>query len=599
MNILPIDNINICLLGCVSAGKSTILNTIICEDITQSKIKRTTMMPIALVETKNELLALNYDDINTQIQTLNDKIIKDTENGIKLNLSQYNNEIIFNIDKLDLKISKKHNITIFDMPGLNDARTKEEYYKYLDNNFTKFNIVIFVIDINSGLNTSDEMDILDFICKKIKHNNENGCKKTKFIVIANKIDDMNLNQETNKLEFANDEFEEMYNQIEKTILEKSNVFNINDNFVKLLPLCGLDSYLFRMINAKGINYKMTKSQIIRIGVSEYGSKFKLKKIDEQKKLIKEFIADKKFVDNMIKLSGFEILNTTLLDCLNTNSDEFVLENIIFEIDKIQEFDLDDFDNSYLKAFQLVYKLKNFDIDNYEKYFKQYSKLMIDEFIEYVGLNCSDFFEFNEAYEDLILFNIHKKINDESCLYDCFIQDLDTNYPIEFSNVLNSLIEHTILNSNNIFDIINVLLKELNDKNYFNTKNKHYNSIEYFLPMIFDKLFSENTLNKERSNELYKLHKLFSIYIKDDKIKELYLRQMAMLVIINKSDVDIINTLIYFDMKGEKIIKNWINLVLSDKINTFNYTNAFRYLEIDSFVLSDIEQIYIDIYKKNN
>ncbi len=59
-NILPIENINICILGCVSAGKSTILNSLFCQDLSQSKIKRTTMMPLVFIETKDINNELNY-----------------------------------------------------------------------------------------------------------------------------------------------------------------------------------------------------------------------------------------------------------------------------------------------------------------------------------------------------------------------------------------------------------------------------------------------------------------------------------------------------------------------------------------------------------
>ena len=38
---IPTDNINICVVGGVSTGKSTFLNAIFCEQLTECKIKRT------------------------------------------------------------------------------------------------------------------------------------------------------------------------------------------------------------------------------------------------------------------------------------------------------------------------------------------------------------------------------------------------------------------------------------------------------------------------------------------------------------------------------------------------------------------------------
>lgn len=53
---IPVDNINICILGCVNAGKSTILNALFCQDFSQSKIKRTTILSTVYVETRDSIL---------------------------------------------------------------------------------------------------------------------------------------------------------------------------------------------------------------------------------------------------------------------------------------------------------------------------------------------------------------------------------------------------------------------------------------------------------------------------------------------------------------------------------------------------------------
>ena len=79
----PVENINIAILGCVSAGKSTILNAMFCQDLSQCKIKRTTMMPTAFVETQNKHETMTPDQINTAISSINKDIIQITERGDK------------------------------------------------------------------------------------------------------------------------------------------------------------------------------------------------------------------------------------------------------------------------------------------------------------------------------------------------------------------------------------------------------------------------------------------------------------------------------------------------------------------------------------
>ena len=178
---LPIDNLNVCLVGCVSSGKSTILNTMFCEDLAQTKIKRTTMTPCIFIETYKN--GTSFENINKDITEKNNKLIKKSESSSKPKASDYD-PLLFKVDKINIDCcSKSKLLTIFDIPGLNDARTKDIYYNYLRNTFSLFNIVIFIVDINSGINTSDEVDILKFISDQtVMHKNN---KKIHTLVVGN------------------------------------------------------------------------------------------------------------------------------------------------------------------------------------------------------------------------------------------------------------------------------------------------------------------------------------------------------------------------------------------------------------------------------
>ena len=136
----PSSNINLCIIGCVSAGKSILLNALFCDDISQSKIKRTTMKPIIFIEKKHEI-DIDYKSISETITKSNQEIIKLTEETTTdLNLTLYN-ELVFDVAKIDINITDNM-LTIYDIPGLNDAKTKSIYYNYLENNFLNFNIII-------------------------------------------------------------------------------------------------------------------------------------------------------------------------------------------------------------------------------------------------------------------------------------------------------------------------------------------------------------------------------------------------------------------------------------------------------------------------
>ena len=192
---VPVDNINLCFVGGVSTGKSTILNAIFCEELTQCKIKRTTMVPTIYIENENDAPNITSPElIFITISDKNKEIIEKTETGKKLNQKEYD-ELKFNVGKLDINILNGSYVNVYDIPGLNDARTKDVYYDYLDENFTKFNLVVLLVDIHSGLNTSDEIDIVNFITNHTKYELETNKKQIYTLVVVNKADDMQVDEE--------------------------------------------------------------------------------------------------------------------------------------------------------------------------------------------------------------------------------------------------------------------------------------------------------------------------------------------------------------------------------------------------------------------
>jgi len=92
---IPIDNINLCFVGGVSTGKSTILNAIFCEQLTQCKIKRTTMFPTIYIENDNDSDNLTSpESIYETISIKNKDIIEKTETGQKCETDDYNEMIL-------------------------------------------------------------------------------------------------------------------------------------------------------------------------------------------------------------------------------------------------------------------------------------------------------------------------------------------------------------------------------------------------------------------------------------------------------------------------------------------------------------------------
>ncbi len=438
MNQPPKDNINLCFVGGVSTGKSTILNAVFSEQLTQCKIKRTTMVPTIYVE--NDVIEYDQTAIYKTISDKNQEMIEKSENGIPISKDDYQ-ELIFNVGKLDINILPDAFVNVYDIPGLNDARTKNIYYEYLETNFHKFNMVIFLVDIHSGLNTSDEIDILNFITNNTKYQMEKNNRKIFTLVVVNKADDMQFNEETHKLEFTG-EMKEMYEQVQKTIHDEFKRKQVESQLIDIIPLCAIDAYLYRMVQKHGHKFKLTPEQILKIGINENGKKFSTLKPDVQEKKVYEILNDENFIDTMIQLSGFsqfeEILNTFLNE--NDTGKSIRIDNLLYDLRKLPTikyhmrsskswFNLEDFKyivNEYIKIYKNVKKI---DMEMY----KQLNNDMNKEIEEI--LNC---FIYNWSFDKQILLDKYDEfIND---IIISYLTNYNTEYPLCLKTKIMKMIE---------------------------------------------------------------------------------------------------------------------------------------------------------------
>ena len=335
---IPIDNINLCFVGGVSTGKSTILNAIFCEQLTQCKIKRTTMVPTVYVENDNDYPHITPPaTIFHTIEQKNDELIQKSEGYSSLNMGNAADyrELMFNVGKLDINILEKSYVNVYDIPGLNDARTKDIYYQYLQDNFEKFNLVILLVDIHSGLNTSDEIDIVNFITKNTVVQKETHQKKIYTLAVVNKADDMQLVEEDGDDLEMTGEMREMYEQSDTLIRKMFHERNVSDQLVGVIPLCAIDAYLYRMVQKHGSRFKLTPEQILKIGVNDEGKKFSKLKPATQEKKVNTILSNQTFIHDMIKLSGFRRFETMLHEFLHKNNTgkEIRINNLLDELKK--------------------------------------------------------------------------------------------------------------------------------------------------------------------------------------------------------------------------------------------------------------------------
>lgn len=329
------SNISICIVGTVSVGKSVLLNALFCKDLTQSKIKRTTMVPCLFIENEDLLGLDESQEIKRKISEFNQQIIQKTEAGEDLSTEECQ-ELVFNVSRLDINICENTYTNIYDIPGLNDSRTKQQYYNYLQSNFYKFNVVIFMVDIHSGLNTSDEMDILRFIIENIKSQKE---KNIGLLVVINKADDMQLRTDdlgVETLELSG-ELLEMFEQVKMTVTNEFAKEDLSKNLIDIIPLCAMDSFLYRAIKKNGERFVLKMEDMLKIGLNQMGKQFSKKSCKQQKEIVTNIIRDEEFVNDMIKLSGFSFLEKSLHKYLTIdgNGSKIRIENYLYELKRLK------------------------------------------------------------------------------------------------------------------------------------------------------------------------------------------------------------------------------------------------------------------------
>jgi len=361
-------NLNIGIIGCVSAGKTTLLNSLLLDNYSNMNIKRCTLVPHLYHEYFKKSQFKTAIEINKESSNKNEEIMTKLESSSDYSLTQEDcTEIQFHIPKIkDLRFLKQTiDYTIYDIPGLNDGRTKQLYYDYLRSIFDKFDIILYVLDINSGLNTSDEMSVLKFLMNRTQKYKEQ--KTIKIIPIINKCDDMSM--DSGKLKCKSGLMPN-FEQIINTMNDYKKKYDLADSVSEPIPLSLKYSYIYRMISSNP-DFELSEYDKYCLGFNEMGKRFDRLGHQEQHDEIKRIVNNKEFINEMIDLTGFNQLIATIKDILTIeNQYLFCYEKINNSINSIMKTVVSK-DNiiSLSQDFVTNYKLNirlNKIFDDYEK-----------------------------------------------------------------------------------------------------------------------------------------------------------------------------------------------------------------------------------------
>lgn len=462
--------VDVAIVGCVSTGKSTLMNAIFAEQYSDMKVKRTTMVPQIYCECDKPPSASNG---------LSETYIKDTNKAIndKLSSKVRSSKITSSdIEPMRYYVDKIRNFAelpgsikyrIHDLPGINDGHTDNDvYYQYIKENFHTYGIILLIVDINTAFNTADEMKLLDTVIRGVKHNLDIGLC-TKLGVIANKCDDMCFDND--KL-VMDDEMEEMHQQIIDVIDVKRREISY-DKDIKIVKLSAEDAFLYRVYqNNPDISLDM--KHVNRIGANEIGKhKWNTLSISEKEQRFRDIM---KSIDygSAIKLTGFD----NFIDKMSYSTHSVIslaLNDMTYKLSKVKRpcygYNINPEISQFNKWLIVLHK-------NSQKFLPKYSKYMYHNFDKLLSKFEGEYCDFVEnAFRIITTSNYgHVKIAHE-CLVELekigqFYREPDDNYLVETTKYLLQTrmcdyhVNH-IKNKSYDYDQITYALKFLSESKY--------------------------------------------------------------------------------------------------------------------------------------
>jgi hypothetical protein len=283
--------------------------------------------------TKKQLKEMDSKHIREYNRQVNKTHMDSTANGSKLTVDDIK-EVYYAVPKMfDLftSIPKGTYVSVFDLPGLNDAMTKDVYHAYVTKNFYKFDLIIFMVDINSALNTSDEIDILTLVLNGIKQNKSSFDVDTKLLVLINKCDAL---EESDGVMIPQDEeYREMYDQIQTILETKINEIYPSVDFATTCVSCE-DGYIYRMYK-RNPETKLDIKYMNKFGSNECGKTIWNRKteIEKQQEIVKLF---KTFdYNDRIGQCGFAEFNKLLNEMFSDhNQIVFLMNHVKYSLNQI-------------------------------------------------------------------------------------------------------------------------------------------------------------------------------------------------------------------------------------------------------------------------
>lgn len=326
--------VRIILFGVINVGKTTLLKSLFGENYAMGTTQRSTLAPHIFREC-DSLIDDNVDDIRNNVDNINKDIKKMKSFEVKNYIHRVSTlKNFFNRGERPAHVK----LEIIDLPGMNDGvhNVVSSMKTWIRSNIHKFDIIIYLTDINKALESADERNLTDFV-KEVIENEFRKNHPIYFIPLINKYDDIKYDPEAGNWSFDDqDEGKQIYDDLnERFSDEMAEIISkydpqrlyLNDVFI---PISAENAYINRVVKINGIS-KLEEKYIEKLAADNIGKNtWKTIKGDEAK--VNEFknetsIKIREKYDNIMYDTGFNYVRDIIQGIVKKDHKVFALKRL--------------------------------------------------------------------------------------------------------------------------------------------------------------------------------------------------------------------------------------------------------------------------------
>jgi small GTP-binding protein len=317
--------IRIAFLGHVSVGKSTVLNAILCSEYSEVAMRRATACVNHFVlstadkdgnqaNKKVRLSSGASGNVRSASSTL--KEIKEDNKNLRDSNTVVEKKFAIEIQDDLCEMRKDTQLTLIDIPGINEAGASTKYKDYVKDKWSTFDCVVVVMDAKQGVNTEDQLQLLRSI-----YSYNITIKAIPVIIIANKVDEPGEQEQAVMLKELREAVEKVFNTTcrEKSLTEllklseKKQNLNVEQlmnlhHFPAVVPLSAIHAFIYRTASLMTFDVfkKFDNNLIQKIGREEVGrSKWNRLSQEAQYKEAFNVVSDPAMCNDGLQASNFD------------------------------------------------------------------------------------------------------------------------------------------------------------------------------------------------------------------------------------------------------------------------------------------------------